>query len=292
MNTKDALLVALVVGVWGINFFFMRTALNDVPPMLLGLLRFVCVLFPAVFFLRRPQVPWRWLILYGLSISFGQFGLMFTALEWGMPTGLAALLVQLQVFLTVLVAGVLMREPVLRHHVWGMAAAALGLVLIGIGQYRGSMPLSALAAIVGAAASWAVGNIIVKRIGQVNPLALVVWGSWSALAAFAAASLAFYGIDGVVAQTAALSWQGAGSILFLAYVSSLVGYTAWGALLARYPAGKITPFALCVPVLALLAGFVLLGERLGAWHWAGIAVVMGGLLMHVFGGRLKKARAG
>lgn len=292
MDTKDALLIAAVVGIWGINFFFMKTALADVPPMVLGLLRFLLVIFPAVLFIKPPKVDWYWLALYGLTISFGQFGLMFTALEWGMPTGLAALLVQLQVFLTVLVAGVMMGEPVLRHHLLGMLAAAVGLVLIGIGQYQGSMPMAALLAVVGAAASWAVGNIVVKYIGQVNALSLVVWGSWSALAAFAAVSLVLYGADGLLSYAASLSGWGIAGILFLAYVSSLVGYTAWGDLLSRHPAGKITPFALCVPVIALLAGFVLLDERLGIWHWSGIVVVMAGLLIHVFGGkwsgRLKK----
>ncbi|RPD84275.1 hypothetical protein EGK75_11330 [Neisseria weixii] len=292
MNTKDALLMAAVVGIWGINFFFMKTALVDVPPMVLGLLRFLLVIFPAVFFIKPPKIAWYWLALYGIAISFGQFGLMFTALQLGMPTGLAALLVQLQVFLTVLVAGVMMGEPVLRHHLLGMFAAAVGLVLIGIGQYQGNMPLVALLAVVGAAASWAVGNIVVKYIGQVNPLSLVVWGSWSALVAFTAVSLMMYGADGLVSYTLSLSGWGIASILFLAYVSSLVGYTAWGDLLSRHPAGKITPFALCVPVIALLVGYIFLGERLGAWHWAGIVVVMAGLLIHVFGskwlGRLNK----
>lgn len=290
MDTRDAALTALIIGIWGINFFFMKTALADLPPMLLGVMRFLFVIFPAVFFIRPPKVRWHWLALYGLTISFGQFGLMFVAIEWGMPTGLAALLVQMHVFLTVLAAGMLMREPVQRHHVWGMTAAAVGLLLIGVGQYQGSLPFAALLAVVGAAASSAAGNIIVKHIDAVNPLSLVVWGGWSALAAFVAVSLAMYGAEGIITQTAQVSVQGWGSVLFLAYASSLIGYTVWGALLSRYPAGKITPFVLCVPVIALAAGYAFLDERLGLWHWAGIAVVMIGLLLHVFGGRLKAAR--
>lgn len=285
MNAKDYLLILLVVAVWGINFFFMRLALDEIPPMMLGMLRFLCVVFPAVWLVGRPPVPLRLLVFYGLTISFGQFALMFTALAWGLPTGLAALMLQTQVFFTVLVAGLLLREPVAAHHIFGMVVAAAGLVFIGIGHYRGALPFAALLPVFGAAASWACGNIAVKRIGRVHALSLVVWGSIPALLAFSLASFALYGADGVAQHLSALSWRGTAGILFLAYAASLVGYTGWGALLARHPAGKITPFALLVPAVALLAGRILLNEKLNGWHWLGAAVVACGLLLHVFGGR-------
>lgn len=256
MNLKDGLTIAVVIGVWGVNFLFMRWTLDEVPPMVLGMLRFACVVFPALLLVRRPPVRWYWLALYGLSISFGQFGLMFTALAWGLPTGLAALVLQVQVFFTVLLAGLLWREPLLAHHVWGMGTAAAGLVLIGIGQHQGPLPLVSLLPVLGAAACWACGNLLVKRIGPVPALSLVVWGSLSALAAFTAASLLLYGIDGLAGHLSRLSVRGMASIVFLAYVASLVGY-------------------------------VLLDERLGVWHWLGMAVVMAGLLLHVFGKRLR-----
>ncbi|MGP1516456.1 MAG: EamA family transporter [Ottowia sp.] len=80
------------------------------------------------------------LAAYGLSISFGQFALMFMAIAQGMPTGLAALLHQAQVFFTVLMAAWWLGEPVRRHQALGMGLAALGLGLIGAGQYRGRCP--------------------------------------------------------------------------------------------------------------------------------------------------------
>ncbi|VEE08769.1 EamA family transporter [Neisseria animalis] len=283
MNSRDAALIASVVAVWGINFFFMKIALDELPPMLLGMLRFLLVLFPAVWWVKRPQTAWTWLVLYGLSISFGQFALMFTALDLGLPTGLAALLVQVQVFFTVLVSAVFFREPVCLQHLWGMAAAAVGLLLIGVGHYQGTLPLSALLAVLGAGASWAVGNITVKHIGRVSPLALVVWGSVSAFAAFAAASLYLYGGSGIVNHIGNLSIKGVAGVVFLAYCSSLIGYTAWGSVLSRHPAGKVTPFALLVPVFALVVGYVVLNERLGIWHWAGMGIVMAGLALHIFG---------
>lgn len=288
MNLKDYLLILLVIGIWGVNFLFMKFALNEIPPMVLGMLRFFCVVFPAVFLLKRPPVPWYVLAAYGLTISFGQFALMFTALDWGLPTGLAALMLQVQVFFTVLIAGIVLREPVLAHHLLGMFTAAVGLVFIGIGHYQGQLPLTAMLPVFGAAASWACGNIIVKRIGPVNALSLVVWGGIPALCAFALASLMLYGADGLAQHTANLTWKGIVGILFLAYVASLVGYTGWGALLAKHPAGKVTPFALLVPVIALLAGCLVLNERLALWHWLGIIIVMCGLTLHIFGSKWRR----
>lgn len=288
MKIRDYGIIAMVVLIWGINFLFMKWALLEVPPPVLGMLRFACVLFPAILLLKKPYVAWKWLILYGLTLSFGQFGLVFLALSWQFPTGLTALVLQGQVFLTVLFASLLFAEPVKFHHVMGMITAGVGLALIGIGQYQGNLSFISLLPVLGASVSWACGNLIVKKIGQVDALSLVVWGSLSTFVAFTLVSVMLYGVDGVVNVVANLSVKGWFSVAFLAYISSLMGYTGWGFLLARYPAGNVTPFILGVPPVALLVGFLWLGEKLIIWHWLGIITVMLGLLVHMLGGRLFK----
>lgn len=287
MTPKHYLIILAVITIWGINFLFMRFALDDIPPMVLGMLRFVGVLLPAIFFVKRPDVAWRWLILYGLTISFGQFSLVFLALTFGFATGLSALVLQAQVFLTVLFARIFLKEPVRANHLMGMLLAGIGLFMIGVGQYQGNLSLWSGLPVLGASLSWAFGNIVVKKIGAVDALSLVVWGNVSTLLAFVLACVGLYGVVGTAEYVANLSTLGVVSVAFLAYVSSLVGYTGFGYLLARHSAGKVVPFILLVPVIALLSGMVVLGERLGAWHWAGIGVVMAGLLWHMFGGRVK-----
>lgn len=287
MTPKHYLIILAVITIWGINFLFMRFALDDIPPMVLGMLRFVGVLLPAIFFVKRPDVAWRWLILYGLTISFGQFSLVFLALTFGFATGLSALVLQAQVFLTVLFARIFLKEPVRANHLMGMLLAGIGLFMIGVGQYQGNLSLWSGLPVLGASLSWAFGNIVVKKIGAVDALSLVVWGNVSTLLAFVLACVGLYGAVGTAEYVANLSTLGVVSVAFLAYVSSLVGYTGFGYLLARHSAGKVVPFILLVPVIALLSGMVVLGERLGAWHWAGTAVVMTGLLWHMFGDRVK-----
>ena len=291
MTPKDSLLAAMVITIWGVNFMFLKFVLQDLSPMVLGMLRFALVVFPALLWLKRPPVAWRWLVLYGITISFGQFGLMFAALSLGLPTGLTALILQAQVFITVALAALLWREPIRANHLLGMLTAAAGLLLIGIGQHQGSVPMAALWAILGAAVSWALGNVVVKYVGKVNALSVVVWGDVSSLLLFALASFALYGGGGVWQQISGLSLRGLFGVLFVAYAASLIGYAAWGSLLSRYPAGKITPLALLVPVVALLVAWALLNEYLNIWHWLGVVLVMAALLIHVFGGKIAFKRA-
>ena len=98
---RDILLALLVVVVWGINFTIIKVALAELPPLLFACLRFVFMLVPAIFFLEPPRVPWRYLVAYGFLIGFGQFGLMFIAMQRDITPGLASLIVQMQVFFTI-----------------------------------------------------------------------------------------------------------------------------------------------------------------------------------------------
>lgn len=285
MTAKDWLIALGVIIAWGVNFLFMKFALYDVSPMVLGMLRFVFLLLPAIFFLSRPAVPWRWLIAYGLTISFGQFAFMFLALSMGVPTGLSALVHQSQAFFTVLLALFIFQESIMKHQLLAMLIAVMGLVLIGVGQYQGELSSVGLMVVLMGSLSWAAGNLIVKKIGAVNPLSLVVWGNLSALAAFTLGSLWLYGADGMVEQIADLKGLGWLGVMYLAYVASLLGYGGWGYLLSRHPSSQVTPLALFVPVVALFAGMAVLSERLSVWHWLGVVLVMMSLIVHVFGAR-------
>lgn len=246
---------------------------------------FFFLLLPAIFFLSRPAVPWRWLVAYGLTISFGQFAFMFLALSMGVPTGLAALVHQSQAFFTVLLALLIFQESIMKHQLLAMLIAVMGLVLIGVGQYQGELSSVGLMVVLMGSLSWAAGNLIVKKIGAVNPLSLVVWGNLSALAAFTLGSLWLYGADGMVEQIADLKGLGWLGVLYLAYVASLLGYGGWGYLLSRHSSSQVTPLALFVPVVALFAGMAVLSERLSVWHWLGVVLVMMSLIVHVFGAR-------
>ncbi|EIK51737.1 hypothetical protein YO5_07488 [Stutzerimonas stutzeri TS44] len=279
------MLALIVIVVWGLNFVVIMLGLQDVPPMLLGALRFLLAALPAVFFIRPPRVPLRWLLAYGLTISLGQFAFLFSAMKVGMPAGLASLVLQSQAFFTLFFAALLLGERVRAGNLLGLLVAAGGLALIGAQSGQG-MTLAGFMLTIGAASMWALGNVVTRKIGDVNLVGLVVWGSLVPPLPFLALS---WWLEGPTAIATALQGFGLKSLLVLAYLSfgaTILGYSLWSRLLSRYPASQVAPFSLLVPVVGLSSSVLLLGERLDTLQMAGAVLVMLGLLVNIGGARL------
>lgn len=285
MAPKDILLALVVIGVWGMNFVVILAGLEDVPPMLLGALRFTLVAFPAVLLVKRPAIPWRWLIAYGGTISLGQFAFLFYAMANGMPPGLASLVLQSQAFFSLLFAAVLLGERVRLVHLAGLLVAAIGLTVIGRGG-DGNMTMLGLGLTLVASSMWALGNIVTKKIGQVNLLGLIVWGNVVPPLPFLALSLWLEGPTQIVEALRHISSNTLLALAYLAFVATLLGYGLWSRLLQRYPTAMVAPFSLLVPVVGLSSAVWLLDEHLTYAQWAGAGLVMLGLGLNVFGIRL------
>lgn len=288
MSALDKFSALLVVVLWGLNFYFIQLGLQDASPMLLGCLRFLCVIFPAIFWIKKPDVPWKWLLVYGMLISFGQFSLLFGAIAAGMPTGLAAIVLQSQAFFTIVIASLLMKERVKTYQIVAMVIAALGLGLIAYGQYQGQLPVLAVLLVLLASLSWAGGNITVKYVGKVNPLALVVWGNLICPLPFFIGAVAIDGWQATVASLMHWNVERVIALAYLSWVASIIGYGLWGKLMSKYNAASIAPLSLFVPAVALLVAFFVLREPLNVWHVYGIVVLAMGLMVHLLFPRLKE----
>ena len=155
MLLKDKLAAFAVVFIWGINFYFMKVGVSEISPMMLGCLRYILVLIPALLFIRIPQVGWKWLLAYGFISNFSQFAFMFSAIATGMPTGLVALVVQSQAFFTVMIAVFLLKEQASWNQWLAIVIASLGLLLIALGQQHSHIPLLGLILVLCSAFSWA-----------------------------------------------------------------------------------------------------------------------------------------
>ena len=284
-------LALAVVAVWGTNFVVIKLALGQLPPLLFGALRFAFALLPAVFFLRRPAVPWANLAGYGALIGAGQFGLLYLAMQHDISPGLASLVIQVQVFFTIGLSMAMTGEK-LRPFQWlALLLATGGIVLIAT-HTDGTTTVKGLAMVLVAALSWAGGNTLSRRAGQVNMLAYVVWSCMFALPPLLVLSLLVEGWpaieSGLRAATpatwAAVLWQSVGNTLF--------GYAVWGWLLARHPAATITPMALLVPVFGISASALLLSEPLPGWKLQAAGLVMAGLALNILWPRWQARRSG
>jgi O-acetylserine/cysteine efflux transporter len=281
---------------WGTNFVAMKVGMRGLSPMLLGALRFALAAFPLILFVRAPRLPWRWVAAYGLVQGLGQFGLLFTALKFGMPAGMASLVIQTQAFFTLLLAAPILHERAQRHHWIGLGVAALGLAVIagGRGEGPGQMTMAGFVLTLGGAFMWAVSNIIVRLASRkspgYDPFAFIAWSSAAPVLPFLLLAVLIDGWQPVVGMIVNIGWGEILSVLYLAVLATLVAYTLWTQLLTRHAAAKIAPFSLLVPVVGLWAASVAFGERLETLQWVGVACVLAGLLFNQLGGRWLRTR--
>jgi O-acetylserine/cysteine efflux transporter len=287
---RHVLLALALTTVLGVSFVAIRWGVDEMAPLLLTALRYTFAATPAIFFVRRPRIAWRLLVAYGLAIGVGQFGLLFVAIDLGMPAGLSALVIQLQVFFTVALAYFVFGERPTLTQVAGALIAFAGIVVIALERLEGAVLVPLLLTVV-AAAFWAGGNTISKKAGSIDMLGLVVWSSLVPPLPLVAAALIMDGPGIFASALQHITWRGAGSIAFMSYGATLFGFTMWARLLSLYPASQVAPFALFIPVAGLASAALLLGETVSAGEIAGSAIVFAGLLLNVFGPRLLARRA-
>ena len=289
MTRKDGLLALLVVVVWGLNFVVIKLGLHNMPPLMLAGLRFMLVAFPALLFVARPAIPLRLLLGYGLTISFGQFAFLFCAIGLGMPAGLASLVLQAQAFLPSFLAPSSLanayRASSWRGSRWRSSACWCWWRSLG-GEH---VPLVGFMLTLAAALSWACGNIFNKKMSQATRppiISLVVWSALIPVLPFMFASWLIDGPQLMLASLRQIDMLTVLSLLYLAFIATLVSYGIWGSLLGRYETWRVAPLSLLVPVVGMASAALLLGETLSGLQLAGAALIMAGLYINVFGLRL------
>lgn len=294
MTRKDGLLALLVVVVWGLNFVVIKVGLHNMPPLMLAGLRFLLVAFPALFFVARPKIPFRLLLGYGLTISFGQFAFLFCAINFGMPAGLASLVLQAQAFFTIILGALVFGERLQGKQLVGIALAVVGVLVLAEASLNGQhVALLGFLLTLAAAFCWASGNIFNKKIMQLETrpavMSLVVWSALIPIVPFMVASYLLDGPTVMLHSLVTLDLTTILSLIYLAFVATIVGYGIWGALLGRYETWRVAPLSLLVPVVGIASAALLLNEKLGALQLVGALLVMAGLYINVFGLRLRRA---
>jgi O-acetylserine/cysteine efflux transporter len=287
LSLRDALLALGIVFVWGTNFVVIKLGVDVLPPLFFACLRFTFVLLPAVFFFRRPMVPWRNLATYGVCIGLFQFGMLFIAMKGMISPGLASLVVQMQVFFTIGLAMWRRGERLLPHHMAALALALAGMALIAAHNGNGAT-IPGLALVLVAAMGWAVGNMTNRDAGPVNMLAYVVWASLFSIPPLLALSLVFEGPEAIAAGLGQAGWITWCTVLWQSVGNTMFGYACWGWLLSRYPATTVAPVSLMVPVFGFGASALLLSEALPLWKIEATVMIMAGLAINLLWGRVPK----
>ncbi|AYM11064.1 EamA family transporter [Agrobacterium tumefaciens] len=289
MALPHILLALITVFLWGFNFVAIKIGVADMPPLFLTGVRYLFAAVPLVFFLPKPNVPWRHMIVYGMAMGFVQFGLLYPAIKLGLPAGLASLVMQSQAFFTLALAVVFLGERPLPSQIVGAIVAFGGLAVIGVERMTAAALIPLLMG-VGSAIAWACGNIVNRRIGQVNAVSFVAWTSLVPVLPLVLLSLVVEGPDAIAEGLHNATPMMALVVIYMAYGATIVGAGIWSYLLLRYPAGTVAPFSLLVPIVGFVSAYLAFAEHITVFEVVGAALVIIGLMLNVFGRRLSFSR--
>jgi O-acetylserine/cysteine efflux transporter len=282
MLLRDRLLALFVAVCWGLNFPATALALEHFPPLFMVALRFAIIAVPTLILIPRPDVPFRWLLGVGLGIGTMQFAFLYLGMAAGMPSGLASIVLQASAPLTVVIAGVWLRERMSPRQAVGIAMAVLGLAAIAAHRAQVAALLPVVLTLCGAL-GWAIGNVSTRKAQAPNALQLTLWMSVIPPVPMLALSLWLEGPARIGESVAtAFTLDALPAVLGLLYVvvvATLIGYGIWNGLLKRYPSSTVAPFSMLVPVVGVFASWLAFGEIIDLTEViAGGAVVAGVLV--------------
>lgn len=266
--TPASLAAALVVVViWRLNFVAAKVGVSAIPPLLFTGLRLACVALCLAPFFRPSRSQLGGVLAISSLLGVGHFGILFVGMR-GIDAATAAIAIQLTVPFSALLAALFLSDRLGWRRGLGMALAFAGVALLA---GEPSLPDAApLLLVVAAAMTWAVANVVIKRMDGISPLALNGW-----MSLFAAPQLLLLSYLFETGQGAALAeagWRGYAALAFTVIGASIIAYSLWYHLIARYDLNQIVPLTLLSPMIGVASGVLVLGEPFG-WQKA-----VGGLL--------------
>lgn len=201
-----------------------------------------------------------------------------------MPPGLASLLLQVQVFFSMFFSSVLLGEKPDRWQILGAVVSFSGIALVAR-HFDVHVTVSGFLFILAAAASWGLGNLVTKKTGKINAMSLVVWGSLFALVPITLMAMILEGPHRLMYSLHHVTKKGIFSTLYIVYASTCAGYGVWNWLISRHPVSAVVPFALLVPIVAIVGSNIILGEIFYTWKIMAGILVIAGLVINLGGSR-------
>ena len=258
--------------IWGTGFVIAKGAISEFPPILLMAFRFLVTSLVLIGFVKAPIGQLRALFLIAIVASAIQYSLTFTGLR-GLDAGFAALIVQLEVPFLVILGAILLGEKATLRKWMGIIIAFAGVGLL-IGKVEFNNAWGSVALVVAGAFTWAVGQIFVRKLKNIDGLTTTAWVAVFATPQLFVMSFIFETNQIELIQNASMSiWL---SVLYLGLIMTALGYYFWNTLIRSYTIEKIAPFLLLLPVFSLIGGVLFLGEVIsGSKMLGGLIVILG-----------------
>lgn len=297
---KVWLALGTVYVVWGSTYLAIRVAVRTLPPFLMASIRYLVAggLLYAWSIRRgdrhddRPGAR-QWLAagVVGALLLLGGNGVVSWA-EQRVPSGLAALLVAAVPLWMALFDRMWFRQRLAWRMATGLVLGFGGIALLIGGGPGARGDLLGTLALMGAAASWAIGSLYSRR-APLPSRSLVGTGMESLVGG------ALLGIVGLATgeatrfhpgRVSAASWL---ALAYLVVMGTIVAFSAYAWALRNARTSLVSTYAYVNPAVAVFLGWLLLGEPVTARTLVGGAVIVGAVALIVTGdrGRERPARA-
>lgn len=285
MKFTDFLIALLITAIWGVNFSIIKLGLITVDPLILAGIRFTLCALPAVFFIKKPDTSWRYIICYGLLFGIGLWGIVNLGIKAGISAGIASLVLQFGAFFTMVLGAFLFHENLSKYQYIGIFVALLGLTSI-IFISDGSVTFIGLALVLCGAVVWGLVSIIIKKSDTKQVFSFLVWSSLFDPIPLFILSYLFNGPSGFTELAIHFNTTTLFSILFQVYPNTLFAYWVWNSLLTKYPVSVVAPLSLLVPIFGMLGSVMIFNESIPSGKIIAMVFIISGLIIGLYGKRL------
>ena len=287
MKPVHLLLAIAVTCLWGFNFSVIKAGVDTMDPFIVAGLRFTFATLPLIFFVRKPDVSWGYLVSYGVIFGVGVWGMMSLSIAEGLSAGMAGVILEASAFISVILGVVILRERLSTSSKLGLLLSLTGLAMVFSIEDGSVTTTGAILAVI-AAISLRAATLLIKKANIKAMFSFVVWSSlFAPLPLFAIAYLT-NGSSGFIALSGDFNQIAFASVLFQAYPTTVIGYWIWNKLLTIYPLTTMGPLKLLIPIFALLGSVIFYDEQIAPDKLMACGLIIAGVALPIFFDTLRR----
>jgi O-acetylserine/cysteine efflux transporter len=277
LTPRDGFLIAVICVSWAGNFISTALGVKELPPILFSAMRMGILAIALLPFLKMPsRAQWPRLTLVALNNGAIHLSLCAIALKLAGDLASPAIALQSYVPMSALLAWWLLGERFAWRTGLAIAICFAGVLILGFDPLVLDKP-SALWTMLAAAFFLALGTIWMRGLQGLDALQQQGWSALiSVLPMILVSFLLEPDLIPSIKHASLTAWA---CVTYSALISSLLGHGLYFALIKRHRVAQITPYLLCAPVMAVIFGILVWGDKPGPKLYIGGAMVMGGVLI-------------
>lgn len=291
VRNRAYLYLVITTSAWGSLYVVTKVIMGSIPPVTVLFFRYLIAsavmlvilnLHPRVVIERRdyPMIFFIGFVGYFLAICAQLAGTKYT------DVSIASLINATNPVIMILLAVPILKEKITVNKIVALAAALGGTYIIiggakGNGAFEGVV-LSGISVML-----WSLVSVFVRRVTRkYDPIVVTAWAVFIAMVCSFPASLIELSI---VPHGRIFTVENVSALLYIGIVCTALTHFLWNKSLSLIEAGRCSLFYPIQPLVAVLLGWVLLGEKISVSFVFGAGLIVAGILFSILAGRGKAA---